>query len=157
MPQSPNNPKDKSSELLIEQWKLTAEMADRVSSRRIETSKFYSSLLTGLIAVIPFALGLNISTDMQRLTLLSIGIMGLLLCYIWIVNIRSYKQLNSLKFKVIHEIEKGLPFPCFTREWEIGAKEKSSRSYLRLSVVEQYVPLLLMIPFLILLIFIFFV
>lgn len=33
-------------DLLIEQYKLYVEMADRISARRAETNKFYISLLT---------------------------------------------------------------------------------------------------------------
>jgi hypothetical protein len=149
-----NNPtEDKSTELLIEQYKLYVEMADRVSARRIDASKLYIALLTGLLAVIPFILEKNTPENIQRTVFLTMGFLGIAICFVWILNIRSYKQLNSLKFKVIHEMEKQLPFPCYDREWEILKEEKDSRSYLRLSKVEQYVPFLLMVPYMILLVF----
>lgn len=144
---------DKSAEWLLEEYKLYVEMADRVSARRIDASKLYISLLTGLLAVIPFILEQGTPASIQKVVLVAMGILGLALCYIWILNIRSYKQLNSLKFKVIHEMEQLLPFSCYKREWQILEEEKDSRSYLRLSRVERYVPFLLMIPYLILLIY----
>lgn len=154
-PMSEDLPEDKSTELLLEQYKLYVEMADRVSARRTDASKLYISLLTGLLVVIPLVLEQGTPVDMQNIAFLAMGFLGLALCSVWILNIRSYKQLNSLKFKVIHEMEQKLPFPCYDREWEILREEKESRSYLRLSKIEQYVPLLLMIPYLILLIYTF--
>ena len=41
---------------LLEQYKLYVEMADRVSSIRIEVSKFYSTLMSGLLLIVPFLL-----------------------------------------------------------------------------------------------------
>jgi hypothetical protein len=58
------------------------------------------------------------------------GVLGLAICTIWVVNIRSYKQINSLKFTVIHEMEKKLPYPCYDREWQILQEDANSRSYL---------------------------
>jgi len=150
---SKNLAEDKLTELLVEQWKLYVEMTDRISARRVGTSRLYVSLLTGLLALIPFILEQGISPNIQKLVFAVIGCLGLALCSVWIVNIRSYKQLNALKFRVIHEMEQELPFPCYDREWEVLKGKKDSRSYLRLSKVEQYVPLLLTIPYLILLLY----
>ena len=116
-------------------------------------NKLYISLLTGLLAVIPLILGQGTPVDIQNTVLLAMGFLGLAICLVWILNIRSYKQLNWLKFKVIHEMEQKLPFHCYEREWEILKEEKDSRIYLRLSKVEQYVPVILMVPYLILLLF----
>jgi hypothetical protein len=155
------NPTDNKSidakvDWLLEEYKLYVEMADRVSARRIDASKLYIALLTGILAVIPFVLEQGTPANIQWIVLTSIGILGIILCSVWILNIRSYKQLNSLKFKVIHEMEQKLTFPCYTREWEILEKQQGSRGYLRLSKIERYIPILLMIPYLILLVYMFF-
>lgn len=89
----------------------------------------------------------------QSFVLLTIAILGLCLCFAWAANINSYKQLNSLKFKVIHEMEAHLPFPCYDREWEILKEDKNRRGYLRLTSVEQYIPLILSAPYFRLLIY----
>lgn len=141
---------DKLTELLLDQYKLYVEMADRVSARRIDASKLYSSLLTGLLAVTSFILNQGVP---QQGVLLAMSCLGFILCIVWILNIRSYKQLNFLKFQVIHEMEQRLPFPCYDREWQILKHEEGAHGYLRLSMVERYVPFLLMIPYLILLVY----
>ncbi len=67
----------------------------------------------------------------------------------------SYKELNSLKFSVIHEMEKLLPFACYDREWESLKEESGTRNYFRLTRIEQYVPFLLMAPYIMLLVYVF--
>ncbi|MGF1522668.1 MAG: hypothetical protein ACFBSF_10170 [Leptolyngbyaceae cyanobacterium] len=137
-------------ELLLEQYKLYTEMTDRVSSRRIEANKFYTSLLTGLLALLSIV---GTSGRFQRIIIFMAALSGIALSLVWMINIRSYKELNSLKFKVIHEMEESLPFPAYSREWQI-LKNNKEISYLRLTKIEQYVPLLLLIPFLILLVYV---
>ena len=79
--------------------------------------------------------------------LIIISAFGILLCYTWRRNIKSYKQLNSGRFKVIVEIEKELPFPSFTEEWKY-LKRGSGETYTRLTEVEQQIPIYLAIPYL---------
>jgi hypothetical protein len=142
------NHKTDSSDQLLEQYKLYVEMADRVSSRRIDANKFYISLLTALIALLSLV---NISMEFTRAVFAAVAILGIILCTVWLINIRSYKQLNSLKFQVIHEMEKQLPFACYAREWQILKQNPAGKKYLRTSHVEQYIPLILLIPYIVLL------
>lgn len=138
---------------LLEQYKLYVEMADRISTRRVQTNMFYISLLSGLLALLSIVLGRNLFSDFQTITFMAVAILGLALCALWNVNIRSYRQLNSAKFKVIQEMEQHLPFPCYDKEWEILGEGKESKAYLQLTRVEQYVPFVLAVPYLLLLIY----
>jgi hypothetical protein len=137
-------------EYLLEQYKLYVEMADRISNRRAQTNRFYVSLLSGLLALLSIVVGRNIFSDFQTIAFSVISVLGLTLCALWNINIRSYRQLNSGKFKVIHEMEQCLPFPCYNREWEILGEEQESKKYLQLTRVEQYVSFMLAIPYILL-------
>lgn len=137
-------------EHLLEQYKLYVEMADRISDRRERSNRFYISLLSALLALLSIIVGRNILNRLQTVVFMTIGILGLGLCSLWIINIRSYRQLNSGKFKVIHEMEQNLPFNCYDREWEILGEGKEPKSYLQLTRVEQYIPIILAIPYLLL-------
>lgn len=128
---------------LLEQYKLYVEMADRVSDRRERTNRFYISLLSLFLALLSIIFGRNILGEFQTVVFLIISVLGLVLCILWYVNIRSYRQLNSGKFKVIHEMEQYLPFNCYDKEWEILKKGKESETYLQLTSVEEYVPIIL--------------
>src|SRR2546423_6198448 len=104
---------NQSEQALVEQYKLYVEMADRISARRADTNKFYISLLTALLVILSIVVEKNILSNIQGFVLLAIGILGIALCFVWIVNIRSYSQLNTGKFTVIHDMEKQLPYPCY--------------------------------------------
>jgi hypothetical protein len=138
---------------LLEQYKLYVEMADRITTRRTQTNRFYISLLSGLLALLSIVGSRNMFRDFQTIAFMAVAILGLVLCTLWNVNIRSYRQLNSGKFKVIHEMEQHLPFPCYNKEWEILGEGKESKAYLQLTRVEQYVPFVLAVPYLLLLIY----
>lgn len=145
--------REENSFVLLEQYKLYVEMADRVSARRADTNKFYISLLTALLALLSIVIERNALPRFQNVIILVVAVLGLVLCYIWIINIRSYRQLNSGKFKVIHEMEQHLPFASYEREWELLAKGADKGKYTRLSRIEQYIPMLLAIPYLLLLVY----
>ena len=138
---------------MIEQYKLYVELADRISDRRERTNRFYISLLSVLLALLSIVVGRNILDGFQTIVFVTIGILGLGLCILWNINIRSYRQLNSGKFKVIHEMEQNLPFSCYNREWEILGKGEEAKAYLQLTRVEQYVPIILAVPYLLLFIY----
>lgn len=144
---------EKFNDHLIEQYKLYVEMADRISSRRAQTNRFYLSLLSGLLALLSIVIGKNIFSNLQPVMLITVAILGLALCVLWGVNIRSYRQLNSGKFKIIHNMEQYLPFPCYDKEWEILEEGKERKKYLQLTRVEQYVPLIFAIPYFLLLVY----
>jgi len=141
---------------LVEQYKVYAEMADRISQRREHSNRFYSSLLIGVITIISVVnkiAGLQPDTCFSSFILISVAVAGILLCVIWYINIRSYRQLNSGKYKVIHEMEEQLPFPLFKKEWEYLRPSNGRKKYFQLTRIEQFVPLIFIVPYLILLIY----
>jgi len=142
---------DKFTEHLLEEYKLYVRMSDNLSNRRAQTNAFFISLLSALLLIPSLTSQGNSLIDVQPITYVAISVLGLLICCVWYVSIRSYRQLNSAKFEVIHEIEQQLPFACFVREWSILGRGKDTKKYLQLSRTEQYVPVLLGSPFLLVL------
>jgi hypothetical protein len=47
-----------------------------------------------------------------------ISFFGVLLSFVWALMIMNYKNLNSAKFAVIHEIEEHLPIQIYKNEWD---------------------------------------
>ena len=74
-------------DLLIEQYKLYVEMADRISARRSETNKFYISLLTALLAALLLVVEKNIFTNIQGFVFAAVAILGIALCVVWLFYI----------------------------------------------------------------------
>ncbi|MBE9015764.1 hypothetical protein IQ272_06320 [Chroococcidiopsidales cyanobacterium LEGE 13417] len=133
---------------LLEEYKIYVEMMDRTSARRVQTNTFYLTLLSAILALVTTFIDKAFFPINQLFLLSLLAILGLSLCFVWMVNINSYKELNSLKFKVINEMEKHLPYPCYMREWEILKEDtKKHRKHRRLTQVEKYVPFILAVPY----------
>lgn len=140
---------------LLEIYKLHVELSDKVSERRGITNKFYITILSGILALISFAVndGKFIEGVNFYLILFIIGLTGILLCGVWFLNIKSYRQLNSAKFKVLHEIEEKFECQFLKKEWELLREGKNPSIYFRLSKVEQLTPLVLIVPYLVIFIY----
>ena len=135
---------------LIEQYKLYVEMSDRTSARRVQMNSFYIYLLSGLIAALSFLSDKQLLINsQQKFLLLAASTLGLILCIVWLFNIRAFKQLNSAKFDVIHEMEEFLPFSCYDREWEF-IRQTKKMNYIQQTNIEQVIPLILATPYLVL-------
>jgi hypothetical protein len=122
---------------LLDIYKQSAEMADRLSARRAVASSYFLTVQTGLLALLAF-----VSKEKWQ-----IALAGVVLALTWWFLLRSYRMLNRAKFEVINEIEAQLPAAPFKREWEIlGVEEVPKRKledrYTTLGQIEQVVPLL---------------
>ena len=69
---------------------------------------------------------------------------AVVLCFLWYRIIRSYRDLNSAKFKVLHEIEQILPIRPYVAEGEHVGRGKDPKLYLPFTHVERFVPWLFM-------------
>jgi hypothetical protein len=63
---------------------------------------------------------------------------GLIVCFIWWSLVDSYKDLNTAKFAVIHELEEQLPVALFRHEWFVCGHNRKKKDK---PVEDQYVPL----------------
>lgn len=142
---------------LLEQYKLYVQMADNVSERRDRSNAFYLTLLSGLLVIVSAIVSIwGADSVTASLMIGVIGIVGIFLCIIWFFNIRSYRQLNGGKFRVIHLIERQLPFACYDEEWEVLGRSEDRRKYWPFTHVEKWVPVIMAIPYFLLIICCFF-
>lgn len=134
-----NIPEDHDKSQIIEIYKIYLQMADKISDRRQSANSYFltiNTVIVGLISYVSF--GAIIKNFHSFYGLISIA--GMLICYSWYRLIRSYKDLNSGKFKVVHEIEKLLPISPFDDEWEILGRGKDKTKYLPFTKIEMWVP-----------------
>ena len=122
-------------------------MADRVSQRRATANAFFLTLNTGLLG---FAAALaGFSSNEAQIWAVSWGsaIFGLGFSYVWWRILKSYRQLNSAKYKVVHDLESKLPAAPYDDEWEKIERGENPKLYLQLTVVEARVPGLFMLAY----------
>ena len=120
-------------------YKIYLEMADRISSRRERTNSFFLSINTAIIGFIGYLTGTDkISGDYILFSL--VGLSGIVLSFLWYRIIRSYRDINNAKFKIVHEIEQKLPLRPFDAEWEAVGRGKNRKLYLPFTHIEVFIP-----------------
>ena len=124
----------------LELYKLHAELADRVSQRRAEANRLHVSLVSGLAAVFAVLMRLEDPGPDQQVVVVTFACLGILLSISWLIVIRAYRTLNGHKFDALHELEKDLAYPLFSREWELRKESGFFKRYWRLSLVETILP-----------------
>lgn len=124
---------------LLEQYKLYVEMMDRVSARRHSTNTYFLSINTALLTFLGILNTVGLKALLPAWTVF-VATGGVILCYCWYRLVRSYKGLNTGKFKVIHAMEKQLPVALFDDEWKILGEGKDPDRYLPFTHVEMRVP-----------------
>lgn len=113
---------DMTDPAIVDLYKMAVEMSDRVSARRASANTYFLTLHTGLAAFVGFLssapeLGAVPRVDDAGAAVLSAA--GVMLAVAWWLLLRSYRDLNAAKFKVINEIEsEHLPIQIFLAEWK---------------------------------------
>lgn len=127
-------------EHLLEEYKLYVEMADRVSQRRALANSFFLALHTGLFGLSVGLSGLSSGQFENQAAGLVASVFGFPFAYVWHRVLKSYRQLNSAKYKVVHELETELPVSPYDNEWEKAGRGEDPKLYVPLTVVEAWVP-----------------
>ena len=137
---------------LLEQYKILVESAEKVSDRRNLAHNFYLGVNTAIITLV------GLSTQIEEMYWIRplLYLTGVFLAVMFWFLINSYIQLNSGKFKVIHEIEEKLPLSMYKYEWEVLGEGKDKTLYFTFTHVELWTPkifgvlyFILLIPFII--------
>jgi hypothetical protein len=131
---------DQYKQHLFEQYQLYVESAEKISDRRHSTNNHFIAINTALISLIGLSFQTQIfqSVGWARPIIAAIGV---IICVIFWFMIHAYKQLNTAKFNVIHQIESHLPLSLYKYEWEHPLKEgKDPKTYYPFSHIELLVP-----------------
>ena len=119
-------------EILLNQYKLYVNTAEKVSDWRQTSNNFFLTLNSVLLAFTGFLTTLNFAIWH---TILAFA--GICISVLWFLTITSFRKLNSGKFKVIHDMERKLPFKAFGNEWNY-----LENKYVKISLVEQGIPII---------------
>lgn len=123
---------------VLEIYKLYVQSADNISARRQSANSFFLSINTAIVGAVGYLSDENGSFGW------AVSLAGILICVVWYRSVRAYKDLNSGKFKVIHEIETKLPISVYDAEWETVGRGKDPKLYLPFTRIEIWIPRIFM-------------
>ncbi len=130
---------EKYDEHLFEQYKAYIDSAEKISDRRHNANNYFITINTFLISFLGLSFRVQIIEDLEWIKTL-MALVGVIICVIFWFLIRSYKQMNTGKFRVIHEIEQRLPLALYHYEWEILKKGEEKSVYYPFSHIELLIP-----------------
>lgn len=134
---------EKYQDHLLEQYKLYVETSQRVSERRQNSNNYLLTLNSSLVTLFVVFL----STFGHHRWNALVPATGLVICFLWYSLVDSYKDLNTAKFAVIHELENQLPVALFRHEWHVCGHSRKKRDkevedmYVPLTHLERWIPL----------------
>lgn len=126
-------------EHLFEQYKLYVESIEKTSDRRQHANNYFITINTALISLIGLSFQIKFFENLTGIKSV-LAFVGIIICVVFWFLIRSYKQLNTGKFAVVHEIEKHLPLALYKYEWEILGEGKDNKKYYPFSHIELIIP-----------------
>lgn len=124
---------------LLSQYQLYIESVEKISDRRQNANNYFITINTVLISFLGILFQARLLESIPWVKSL-VSVVGIIICGIFWFLLRSYKQLNTGKFKVIHEIEQKLPLGLFDYEWEVLKKGKNNKVYFPFSHIEMVIP-----------------
>ena len=99
---------------LIEIYKLQAQLANSISSRRITIHKFYLLLMSGLALILPtfFKLPAEIQSQVSfGFLMIGVSLLGIPLCLTWFILINTNLRMIMLKYETLKRLENKLEYP----------------------------------------------
>ena len=140
---------------LLEQYRLYIQSAEKISDRRQNANNHFLAINTVLVSFLALSFDIDLFKKMVIFRII-LSIAGILICMIFGLLLNSYKQLNSGKFKVIHEIEQNIPLSLYSYEWEMLGKGKNKKLYYPFSHIELLIPWVFGIVYVVLMFILFF-
>ncbi|MCI0363061.1 MAG: hypothetical protein L0219_04220 [Phycisphaerales bacterium] len=130
---------------LFAQYTHYVESAEKISERRVVANNY---LLT-VNALLVTLYGVIAASKYHTYWTILVPVAGLLVAVTWHRIITSYRGLNTVKFKVIHELEQHMPAAIYDYEWDTAQRGKG-KVYHPLSHLEQWIPLVFIILYIVL-------
>lgn len=130
---------DRHREHLFEQYKLYVDSADRISQRRSSTNSFLLTVNASLVTL--YGLTTPLKPSGAAAWHLLVPFAGILVCMAWLSLVENYRNLNSVKFKVIHELENQLPASLYAYEWQL-LEGGEGNVYKPVTHIEQWIPVI---------------
>lgn len=126
--------------LVLEQYRIYVEMADRIGTRRSAANTFFLTINSAVFTLFGvFWAGKPTSGEWW----LAFPLLALITqCAAWFYLVRSYRQLSKAKYQVVGMLEERLPAsPYWNAEWAALKQGADRKTYWPLTHLEQWVPI----------------
>ena len=133
---------------LYNQYRSAIGLLSQTNIRRTATARFFISLVSGLVGLLAIVHRPSVDTETQLWVINSVALFSIFLSCVWFMTIRSLRHLAAVQRSLVKEMEESLPFAFITRQELLMAQ---SASWLDTGKIEQYVPLAMTIPALLIL------
>ena len=137
---------------LLEQYKMYVQSAENVSARRVASSRYLLTLNIALITLY----GIQSEGFSQSYWTTLVPILGIPVSVLWYQIIKSHRDLNAVKFNIIHQLEEHLPVALYTYEWQLAGEGRGT-SYSAVTHIEQGIPIAFVVLHIILFLSVFWV
>lgn len=134
--------------VLVQQYRGVMAMIQQNYTRRTATNRFYISIGSGLLIFLTYAVNPSVDTKLQSVAATMVAVVGLVLCLVWGLQIRALRGLIDIQIKLAQEMEHALPFDFFYQQEKLL---KLPQNRLKYGVVEQGLPVLMSLPYLLIL------
>lgn len=127
--------------VVLAQYELYVEMADRASARRTSANTFFLTLNSAIFTLIGVFWDNRPEASEWALAFPTVVLVAQ--CMTWYWTLRSYRQLSAAKYAVIGKMEERLPAaPYSNAEWRAVGMGTDPELYWPLTHVESVIPLL---------------
>jgi len=123
---------------LFSQYQLYIDSAEKISDRRQNANNYFITINTVLISFFGILFQTKLLENIPWIKSL-VSLVGIIICVVFWFLLRSYKQINTGKFKVIHEIEQKLPLGLYDYEWKLLEEGKNNKVYFPFSHIEMII------------------
>ena len=124
---------------LLAQYTTYSESAQKNYDRLNTANVYFLTINTALITILGY-LQTNQAANVEVAAHVLIALAGMAISFMWYGLIRSYKNINTAKSKVIHEIEKQLPIRPFDTEQEALGRGEKPELFLPIKNIESGIP-----------------
>lgn len=130
---------------LFAQYTHYVESAEKISERRVSANNYLLTVNAFLVTLY----GIVAASRYNTYWTILVPVAGLLVSLTWHRIITSYRDLNTVKFAVIHELEQHMPTALYDYEWR-KAQEGQGKAYHPLSHLERWIPITFMVLYVLL-------
>jgi hypothetical protein len=128
---------------LLQMYNQYVELADNISGRREKVNLICLTVNAVIVALLARQ-AIGGQPAVPRYLEILVPIAAGVLCLLWYRIVRSYRDLNSAKLKVIHAIERNLQICPYDTEWEALGRGKNEQRHLPFTDAAIAVPWLFM-------------